>query len=329
MMKHATKSKTPLDVDRREQNRQAQQAFRQRRKIAEAAQLKKIKQLEDTVEEMSRMLVGLCDEMVAATAAGDLVARPGLMDLLRSSIARSLELAGTVSPSEDEGVAMSEPEKDKSQSPGQETSSSPEQEQSQSPEQHKFQSPEQHKFQSPEQVTILPSQIPPAWPPTTNTATFAMRLVETTLAYGVMYLNGDAYISSSEFQRAFGPSLRDLTTAQLLAKLQYQLGPGRGTLHQNAGLFRPTSDGLVTAFDVQQQLSGLGARDLGPDMMELRIGGGQDGGGAAPGMVVRLKTSLLTMNLANSAVCMEQGPAYPAHEVQKAVEASVVLARGL
>ncbi|KAH7357992.1 hypothetical protein B0T11DRAFT_329851 [Plectosphaerella cucumerina] len=177
-MRHATKTKSTLDVGRREQNRQAQQAFRQRRKLADAAQRQRIKKLEDSVEEMGRMLVGLCDEVMAATAAGDLVRRPGLMDLLRSSISRSLEIAGTASTYDDEGVAMSEPEKENN-------------------------SPKQPE----EPIVILPSQVPPSWPSPAATP-FAMRLVETTLSNACLYLSGDAPISPAAYQRAFGPSLR-------------------------------------------------------------------------------------------------------------------------
>ena len=51
------------------------------------------------------MLVGLYDKIMAAAAAGDLVRRPGLMAMLRSSIVRSLELAGPVVAAADEDAA--------------------------------------------------------------------------------------------------------------------------------------------------------------------------------------------------------------------------------
>src|SRR5687767_10950980 len=56
----AERSPSPLcpPQGRREQNRLAQHAFRQRRKAAEVAQQRRIRQLEGSVEEMSRMLVG-------------------------------------------------------------------------------------------------------------------------------------------------------------------------------------------------------------------------------------------------------------------------------
>lgn len=291
-----------LPQDRREQNRQAQQAFRQRRKAAEVAQQRRIKQLEDSVEEMGRMIVGLCDEMMAATAEGDLVQRPGLMNLLRSSIARSLELAKSVDDAADDDAPPEE-------------------------------RVETRKQDEPIQIPIpipmpMPMQMPsPPWPAPEPTTPFAARLVETTLSQACLYLNGGAYISETHYKRAFGYSLRSHTHTQLLARLQWLLGPGRARLYASSSTFRVSpAEGLVTAADVQEQLSGLGARDLDPDTMELRIGGG---GGEQEGMVVMLRTSTLTASLAHAAVCLDRGPGYPRDEVHKAVEASVVQARGM
>ncbi|KAH6856564.1 hypothetical protein B0I37DRAFT_367790 [Chaetomium sp. MPI-CAGE-AT-0009] len=311
-MRHAptSRNKGVLDVGRREQNRLAQHAFRQRRKAAEAAQQRRIRQLEGSVEEMSRMLVGLCDEIMAATEAGDLARRPRLMTMLRSSIARSLELAAPV-------VAAAA---DQDATPPEMGDGGDEE--------------RRHERRHEPAATPVPSQLllSPPWPPSDDaSAPFAMRLVETTLSRACLYLSGEVSIPAGDYQRAFGLSLRTHTQAELLAHMRWLLGPGRTALHESSGAaFRDPPQqqhGLVTAADVQEQLRGLGARDLDPDTMELRIGGRRGPDDVALGMVVRLRTSLLTATLAHAAVCLHQGPVYPHREVQKAVEASVVLAR--
>jgi hypothetical protein len=247
------------------------------------------------------MLVGLCDEIMAATAAGGIAQRPGLMTMLRSSISRALELAGPVVAAVDEDATPLEMVND-------------------------------DERRDELAATAVPLQVlPPPWTPPLvplNGTTFAIRLVEMTLSRACLYLSGDAYISVADYERAFGTSLRTLTQAQLLTRLRWLLGPGRPSLYESSSTFRDPQHGLVTATDVQEQLQGLGARDLGLDIMELRIGERRGPEDVAPGMVVQINTSILTASLARAAVCLDQGPAYPYHEVQKAVEASVILARG-
>lgn len=245
------------------------------------------------------MLVSLCDEIIAATAAGDIARRPGLMTMLRSSIARTLELAGPIVTADEGATLLELGDNDERR----------------------------------DELAAIPvplQVLPPRAPPQTQSdnAPFAIRLIELTLSRACLYLSGDTYISVADYQRAFGTSLRTHTQAQLLNRLRWLLGPGRTSLYEFSSTFRDPQNGLVTATDVQEQLQALGARDLGPDIMELRIGGRLGPEDVVPSMVVRIKTSLLTASLARAAVCLDQGPAYPYHEVQKGVEASIVLARG-
>ncbi|KAL6410782.1 hypothetical protein AUP68_07214 [Ilyonectria robusta] len=112
---------------------------------------------------------------------------------------------------------------------------------------------------------------------------------------------------------------------------------------------RPEQPEFLTALGVQEQLQSLGAKVLSPDTMELSISGSGSTGSdtrrpssnflafptanalglAAPArLVLRLNTFLLATNLSHGAKCLGKGPVYPRHGIAKAIEASVILARG-
>lgn len=112
---------------------------------------------------------------------------------------------------------------------------------------------------------------------------------------------------------------------------------------------RPEQREFLTALGVQEQLQSLGAKVLSPDMIELSISGpgspesdtrrsaptflafptAHTLGLVAPArLVLRLNTFLLATNLSYMAQCLDKGPVYPRHGIARAIEASVILARG-
>lgn len=112
---------------------------------------------------------------------------------------------------------------------------------------------------------------------------------------------------------------------------------------------RPEQSEFLTALGVQEQLQSLGAKVLSPDTIELSISGPgspeSDTGRSAPTflafptahtlglvaparLVLRLNTFLLATNLSYMAQCLDKGPVYPRHGIARAIEASVILARG-
>ncbi|KAF5013454.1 hypothetical protein FDECE_530 [Fusarium decemcellulare] len=92
---------------RRERNREAQNIFRRRRQAAEAAQAKRVRRLEEVVEEMSSIFMSFVDEMLETEAV--VKGQPDLVVSLRRSMARILALANeVVGPEEEcEGALMS------------------------------------------------------------------------------------------------------------------------------------------------------------------------------------------------------------------------------
>ncbi|KAJ0167023.1 hypothetical protein CTA2_4728 [Colletotrichum tanaceti] len=107
--------------------------------------------------------------------------------------------------------------------------------------------------------------------------------------------------------------------------------------------------GFLTAVDIQERLRELGARESGPDTLELRISGGAaswtapaDSGhelersgsspssaaggleGAFSNLTLHVNVSLLIVNLVQSATCFMTGPAYTQIGFSKAVERSLV-----
>ncbi|RYP38433.1 hypothetical protein DL768_010783 [Monosporascus sp. mg162] len=328
-MKQTTKKKG--EWARREQNRQAQHAFRQRRKIAEDAQRHRIQQLEDSVEEMSNLLIGFCDEMIGTE---EIARQPRLMARLQVSMARALVLARSVSSTDEDittletedvqdnrrkkaGCPAKQPQRRITDSRLLQPSSYDRPSFAESP--NADASPaftvstwdSLHGEMGSELLTTLPL-IEQGWPqtqqPESNTISFALRLVKVTLSQACLYLNGDLYLPTEEFERAFGSSLRHRTRDQLLAYLRWLLGPGKNEMHKatginwnaicatgagvNSGLFWPAPDqwsgtrdtlvyssdqdlqpGFMTAVAVQEQLRSLGAKDLDSDIMELKIDG--------------------------------------------------------
>ncbi|KAK9242157.1 hypothetical protein V1506DRAFT_509718 [Lipomyces tetrasporus] len=101
-MKQAAKKKDEAVKARRERNRRAQYVFRQRRKAAGEAQLRRIQQLENTIEEMSKVLIGFCDEMIGTE---EIARQPRLMARLQHSTAQALVLVRSVSNTNENGTA--------------------------------------------------------------------------------------------------------------------------------------------------------------------------------------------------------------------------------
>ncbi|KAM5350590.1 hypothetical protein ACJ41O_007095 [Fusarium nematophilum] len=92
---------------RRERNREAQNIFRRRRQAAEAAQAKRVRRLEEVIEEMSSVFMSFVDEMLETEAV--VRNQPDLVGSLRRSMARILALAHEVVGPEEgcEGANMS------------------------------------------------------------------------------------------------------------------------------------------------------------------------------------------------------------------------------
>ncbi|KAK7416699.1 hypothetical protein QQX98_005025 [Neonectria punicea] len=99
--------------------------------------------------------------------------------------------------------------------------------------------------------------------------------------------------------------------------------------------------GFLTALGVQEQLRDLGGRMLNLDTMEIVLGsspsstiniinfGGLQSTNPETSMplAMQLSVSLLTTNLAHTAVCLVSGPVYPLSRVVGAMEASLTLVR--
>ncbi|KAH6982764.1 hypothetical protein EDB80DRAFT_592676 [Ilyonectria destructans] len=102
----------PSEVDddtlkaRRQRNREAQNVFRRRRQAAEAEQGKRLRRLEEVVEEMSSIFVSFVDEMLETEVVNK---QPNLVGSLRRSMARILALAHEVVGPDDEEDASCTP----------------------------------------------------------------------------------------------------------------------------------------------------------------------------------------------------------------------------
>ncbi|KAL7910301.1 hypothetical protein GGI35DRAFT_492947 [Trichoderma velutinum] len=83
-----------LTKDRREQNRKAQQRFRDRRKAADDEQGNRMKLLEDALHETLALYIGLSDKVVSID--GFSAQHPLVLNDLQRSMARILEIAKTV-----------------------------------------------------------------------------------------------------------------------------------------------------------------------------------------------------------------------------------------
>ncbi|KAH7136718.1 hypothetical protein B0J13DRAFT_609600 [Dactylonectria estremocensis] len=414
-MRQAAKRKDGDVKKRRERNRQAQHDFRQRRQAAEEAQRRRIQQLENTIEEMSNVFIGFCDEMIGAE---ETARQPKLMARLQRSTAHVLLLARSVVNADEDNTTREKGNErdDGKQKDGYQINQVDQKiansNSSQASSCHGPPSTDNAFVESADAGVSSTSEVETwdlmntelgsgldsskpfvgrYWPPTPphglTTNFFSLRLVEVTLSQACLYLSGDLYIRDEDLERAFGSSLRLHTREQLVADWRWLLGPGKNQMYQATGIdwdttyaTRPTSNwGLfgpfprnanyegngtstasehsrdedlrpefLTAIGVQEQLESLGAKVLGSDTMELSISElglretntassysthsasqptrtPRAAGSAA--LIVQLSTSLLAANLSYVARCLEKGPVYPRHEVARAVEASVILAR--
>ncbi|KAH7166286.1 hypothetical protein EDB81DRAFT_782014 [Dactylonectria macrodidyma] len=88
---------------RRQRNREAQNVFRRRRQAAEAEQGKRLRRLEEVVEEMSSIFISFVDEILESEIV---IQQPNLAGSLRKSMARILALANeVVGPDESEDAS--------------------------------------------------------------------------------------------------------------------------------------------------------------------------------------------------------------------------------
>ncbi|KAH6877170.1 hypothetical protein B0T10DRAFT_194516 [Thelonectria olida] len=78
---------------RRQRNREAQNVFRRRKQAADAAQAKRLRRLEEVVEEMSSIFMNFVDEVLASEIVTH---QPGLAASLRKCTRRVLDLAQEV-----------------------------------------------------------------------------------------------------------------------------------------------------------------------------------------------------------------------------------------
>ncbi|KAH6962492.1 hypothetical protein BKA56DRAFT_597811 [Ilyonectria sp. MPI-CAGE-AT-0026] len=414
-MPRVTKRKKKIeDVEaNRERNRQAQHDFRLRRQAAEAATQRRLEHLENTIEEMSKVFIGFCDDMLSTK---ELASQPHLMARLQHSTTRVLALARSVSStnetsaareSEGDGNDIQDDSKDEERLP-------------KMPSRRKTAGstlPQVSSCQRPSLVVGADTDSSTTVDVNTDesgsmdmrrglngiaavvgqaimhtheldASSFPVQLVKATLSHASLALNGDIYIRAEDMERAFGSMLRIRTRQQLATNMRWMLGPGRDAMYQATGINwnpgsargaecyshsvlpspehghystsdadsssdnfndRPEQTEFLTALGVQEQLQSLGAKVLSPDTMELSISGPGSAesdirrpssnflafpaantlGLAAPArLVLRLNTLLLATNLSNGAKCLGKGPVYPRHGIAKAIEASVILARG-
>ncbi|UPK89468.1 hypothetical protein LCI18_000403 [Fusarium solani-melongenae] len=302
-MRQPSREKNDAIEARRERNRRAQQVFRQRRQANKEAQRCRIQQLENTVEELSNVIINFCDEMIGTE---EIAREKRLMARLQRCTAEALALARSASSTNASPTAR-ETEDDE-----------------QKIEEYKYSTkkanqkitdsalPQASSCHHPDSAdTIPPPLIDQTWPQThqhgpDTSSSFPLHLVETTISQAFLYLNGDVYITVEDLERAFGFSLRLHTRQQLLHHLQWMLGPGKDAMHQATGInwsttawsgggggstdlswsfaedsSPSTDDGsegdiqpeFLTALGVQQQLESLGAKVLGSDLIELNISG--------------------------------------------------------
>ncbi|UPL03297.1 hypothetical protein LCI18_014231 [Fusarium solani-melongenae] len=395
---------------RRERNRRAQHDFRQRRRAAEEAKRRRMQHLEDTIEEISHVLINFCDEMLGTE---EIARQPRLMARLQHTTRQALVLARSVSnPTDTSTPRESEDERDNRRDDGPSREKNPHERPSRQPADASVSEVSCQPTSSVVSVDDDPSPtfdlhgddlngsglndmaplIEQTWPRSHlnawHTNSFPVRLVKATLSRASLSLGGDLYVPAEEIERALGPALRLRTRQQLLAYMQWLLGPGSDDLYQATGTnwntaasvgrtksYFPSSlpspeDGsydtsdtdssghsstqaanpeFLTAIGVQEQLQSLGAKVLSSDTIELSIsrpefpeaGAGSLGSTvpaflaacapdpvpSAAALIVQLNTSLLEANLAYVAKCLGKGPVYPRHEIGRAVEASVILAR--
>lgn len=89
---------------RREKNRQAQHVFRKRKQATEAAQVRRIRRLEDVVEEMSGVVMRVFDAILETESLT--TNHPSLVSCLDEALARVLELAKEVVDVDEDSQAI-------------------------------------------------------------------------------------------------------------------------------------------------------------------------------------------------------------------------------
>ncbi|KAI8720174.1 hypothetical protein NCS52_00462100 [Fusarium sp. LHS14.1] len=301
MRQSASKKDEAIEA-RRERNRRAQQVFRQRRQANKEAARCRIQQLENTIEELSNVIVSFCDEMIGTE---EVAREKRLMARLQRCTAQALVLARSASSTNANSTAR-ETEDDEQKV-----------ERYNDPTKNTNQKivgstlPQASSCYSSDSAhAITPPLMDHAWLHShqhdlDTSSSFPLHLVQTTLSRACLYLNGDVYIAAEDMERAFGHSLRLHTHQQVLDHLRWLLGAGKDEMRKATGinwstkawaeggdstdLFWPfkedgsigTDDGseddsqpeFLTALGVQEQLESLGAKVLGSDLMELSISG--------------------------------------------------------
>ncbi|KAH7126154.1 hypothetical protein EDB81DRAFT_911070 [Dactylonectria macrodidyma] len=263
-MRQAAKMKAGDVKKRRERNRQSQHEFRQRRQAAEEAQRRRIQQLETTIEEMSNVFIGFCDEMIGME---ETAGQPKLMARLQHSTAQVLLLARSVYSMDEESTTREEVHKRNdgqlrdehqiSQLDQRMADSSPFQVSSRprplfadntfvesadadATSVSEVETWDLGNVQSRRDRNTIAPLIEQVWPQPhqheMDANFFSLRLVEVTLSQACLYLNGDLHIPEADLERAFGFSLRFRSREQLLADLRWRLGPGKNELHQATGI---------------------------------------------------------------------------------------------
>uniref|UniRef100_A0A0B7JUA5 BZIP domain-containing protein n=1 Tax=Bionectria ochroleuca TaxID=29856 RepID=A0A0B7JUA5_BIOOC len=94
-------------MTRRQKNREAQNAFRRRKQVAEQAQQHRLRRLEQVIEEMSCVFMGVFDQMLQTESI--VVQHPGLVANLRESITKVLQLAKEVVDIDQDSIMTGNP----------------------------------------------------------------------------------------------------------------------------------------------------------------------------------------------------------------------------
>ncbi|KAG9253183.1 uncharacterized protein F5Z01DRAFT_155314 [Emericellopsis atlantica] len=344
-------SEDPIAKARRERNRQAQIECRQRRQRTEKAQQDRIYQLEEAVDQLSGIIVTICDDLLGVDQVDQVVAQASLVARLEQSIRQAVSLSKSVMDADEPPATVQDPsEKDKVLSPTVEVTSISDVKPTVSPiTPNDYETPldadpswlptlHSHKWS---QYNVSDSGIPfdliapfiqNLSPPTDWSSSasedeepFAVRLVEVTMARACLLLTGQIQASPRKMEYIFGATLRRCTREDLLRRIQRVLGPARAEILRPAGINwkvspfgnaqqhaatsyrhqtggRPDSRGMLTAMEVAALLEEIGACFDSTQM----------------------DSSRLATILASTAICMDFGPAYPRHTIDKAIQASLL-----
>ncbi|KAF4460711.1 hypothetical protein FALBO_12503 [Fusarium albosuccineum] len=265
-MQQATKMTEESLKTRRERNRQAQREFRVRRQATLDSQRNRIQHLENTIEELSNVLIDFCDEMLKTE---QLAKHPNLIVRLQRSTTQALTLAKSVSNTSqnngaeeqtDSAVGKRHDQKRAEKPPSKRTkrkADNPVPPQASSPERPLFvtgMNPDTDTSPSIDtgtgsssdtgmwrDITPISPLFKQPWLQTDPIALdmnpFAVRLLEATWSLGCQCLSGELYVPREAMERAFGSALRLRTREQLLAHFQWLLSPrGRNDMYQAMGI---------------------------------------------------------------------------------------------